>query len=379
MNKNSEVTERILILLDEDFIGVAEINYRYILPEFINRNWNAIFLSSGEENIKNYFGGLGIDVNVVPALKPYKPFSKKGRLSIVNIIVSYITLLKNRKILKTIINHYYPKAIISNSMISHLLLGLLRNIVSNGERVLTVMHLQDIVDRSKALGFYGLGLDWIAANVNKIITISDAVSDTLSKRFHKKIIKLYNPVYNEMPSKVKIQNAIFRVGMFARYIPWKGHKDLIRIANFCNNKNIEFISFGNFSHEEIGYYEELRAQATNLPKSAKVKFNTFIAEVYNEMAKCDLILHLSTLPEPFGRVLIEANACKVPVFAYKGGGAEELYNELGLAGKLFENGDWKSVGRAICDFKATEYKFPDMSKLSPSAYVDRFLSVITEN
>jgi glycosyltransferase involved in cell wall biosynthesis len=62
------------------------------------------------------------------------------------------------------------------------------------------------------------------------------------------------------------------------------------------------------------------------------------------MADCDYVLHLSTSPEPFGRVLIEANACRVPLLAYRGGGVDELFENLKLSGERFANGDWRSVG-----------------------------------
>ena len=371
--KNAKLGKKLLILFDHDFIGGAEVNYRYILPELPKRKWKVIFLSPGEKNIRNYFEGLGIDATVLPYLKPYTNFCKNGGVSFLNISLSFMALLKNRRIVNAVIKNYHPEVIISNSMISHWLLALLGNSRVVGKKV---VHLQDITDRSKAFGMYGLGLDWIASRVNKIITISDSVIYTLSERFHKKVTKLYNPVFDKMPSR-KTQDNVLRVGMFARYTPWKGHKDLLKIARCCDGRNIEFVCFGNVLNEEIGYYKELSAQVATTYNISNVTLNRFISDIYVEMVKCDIILHLSKLPEPFGRILIEANACNVPVFAYKGGGVEELFRELQLAGRLFESGGWESVAQAIRVFDGADYKFPDLSELSPSAYVDRFLSVIT--
>ena len=66
----------------------------------------------------------------------------------------------------------------------------------------------------------------------------------------------------------------------------------------------------------------------------------FAPDPLQEMADCAFVLHLSTSPEPFGRVLIEANGCGVPVLAYRGGGVDELFENLGLMGKRFKKGDW---------------------------------------
>ena len=262
-------------------------------------------------------------------------------------------------------------------MISHWLLALWSNKRSYKASVVTIMHLQDIVDRTKVYGLYGVGLDWITSKVDKVVTISNSVTNTLSTEFHRKVKKLYNPVVNAgLPTK-RDKSEFLRVGMFARYTPWKGHKDLLRIAKYCSDGGIKFRCFGNVSDEEEAYYEELRAEEKAL--GDKITLNRFTPEVIKEMVNCDLILHLSVLPEPFGRILIEANVCKVPVFAYKGGAVEELYKELGLAGKLFENRDWESVAKAISSFDRRDYTFPDLSILNPSIYVDRLLSLIEES
>ena len=42
------------------------------------------------------------------------------------------------------------------------------------------------------------------------------------------------------------------------------------------------------------------------------------------MAACDLVAHTSTAPEPFGRVIVEAMLCAIPVVAAAAGGAAEL-------------------------------------------------------
>jgi len=375
----SNQNKKLLILLDKDFVGGAEVNYRYILPELYKRKYEAILLSDGEKNVKRYFEGFGLNVTVLPYLRTYKPFTKKGKISYKSIALTYHALLKNKKMLSKIVNHYKPQAVISNSMVSHWLLALWSSKCKEKRSVATVAHLQDIINRSKAFGLYGYGLDWIASKVDKIISISDSVTGTLPEKCRKKVRKLYNPVINPPLLWEKKQNDVLRVGMFARYIPWKGHRDLLKIAGYCCDRNIEFSCFGNVSDEDTDYYEELQAVVQTLSNRGKVELNRFTADVLKEMRNCDLILHLSVFPEPFGRILIEANSCKVPIFAYKGGAAEELFRELGLAGRMFDSGDWESVARAILSFDRSEYEFPDLSMLHPSKYVERFLSVITES
>jgi glycosyltransferase involved in cell wall biosynthesis len=375
----SNQNKKLLILLDKDFVGGAEVNYRYIIPELEKRNYEVFLVLDGEENIKRYYRGFGINATLLPILSPYKPFRNSGKMCYINIAMTYFSLLRNRRILEKVASEYRPKAIISNSMISHWLLALWSNRRSYKASVVTIMHLQDIVDRTKVYGLYGIGLDWITSKVDRIISISDSVTETLPGKCRKKVRKLYNPVINPPLLREKRQNDILRVGMFARYIPWKGHRDLLKIARCCCDRNVEFSCFGNVSDEDTAYYDELQAEVQTFSNRGRVELNRFTPDVLKEMRNCDLILHLSVFPEPFGRILIEANACKVPIFAYKGGAVEELFRELGLAGRMFDSGDWESVARAIFSFGRSEYEFPDLSILNPSIYVDRLLSLIEES
>jgi glycosyltransferase involved in cell wall biosynthesis len=64
------------------------------------------------------------------------------------------------------------------------------------------------------------------------------------------------------------------------------------------------------------------------------------------MSQIDLLLHVSTVPESFGRVCVEAMAAGRPVVAYDHGGVSELVED-GTTGFLCPPGDPDSVERAI--------------------------------
>src|SRR5262245_13097699 len=104
----------LLVLLDADFIGGAETNYKYILPRLKERGWNVIFVSSGDTNIHEYFAQYGLTVSVLPLFRKYFSLSENGKVSFANIFRTWRAMRKNRSILKKLIREYQPPAIVSN-------------------------------------------------------------------------------------------------------------------------------------------------------------------------------------------------------------------------------------------------------------------------
>jgi glycosyltransferase involved in cell wall biosynthesis len=64
------------------------------------------------------------------------------------------------------------------------------------------------------------------------------------------------------------------------------------------------------------------------------------------MAACDVIVHASTQPEPFGGVIVEAMLTGQPVIASDAGGAKEIVID-GETGFLTPTGDDKALSKAI--------------------------------
>jgi glycosyltransferase involved in cell wall biosynthesis len=119
-----------------------------------------------------------------------------------------------------------------------------------------------------------------------------------------------------------------RVGMLATMARWKGHEVFLQaIARLPRNLPLRAYVIGGALYQTDGSQysiSELRQMAAQLGIADRVGFTGFVDEPAAAMRACDVVVHASTQPEPFGLVIVEAMACGRAVIVSVGGGAAEL-------------------------------------------------------
>ena len=97
---------------------------------------------------------------------------------------------------------------------------------------------------------------------------------------------------------------------------------------------------------EEAYEEKLKELTRELGIADRVTFAGHLDDVPKVMAACDVVVHCSTAPEPFGLVIVEAMMVGTPVIASAAGGAREIvvHGETGL---LTPPGDENTLASAI--------------------------------
>ena len=78
----------------------------------------------------------------------------------------------------------------------------------------------------------------------------------------------------------------------------------------------------------------------------RIHFLRFDPQPWRLYPEFDVVVHFSMRPEPFGRVIVEAMACGVPVVAAKAGGPEEIVED-GVSGWLTTPGDVPRLSAAL--------------------------------
>ncbi|MGK7889647.1 MAG: glycosyltransferase family 4 protein [Leptolyngbyaceae cyanobacterium] len=119
------------------------------------------------------------------------------------------------------------------------------------------------------------------------------------------------------------QTPPFIIGHFSRLSPWKGQHILIEALQYCPD-NVVAVLVGDALFGEQDYVQQLHQQVRTLSLEHRVHFLGFRTDVADLMNACDLIVHTSTAPEPFGRVIVEAMLSGIPVIAAAAGGATEV-------------------------------------------------------
>lgn len=133
-------------------------------------------------------------------------------------------------------------------------------------------------------------------------------------------------------------------GLFGRLAPWKGqHVALDALARL---PDAHLVLVGAPLFGEDAYAQRLREQAVTLGIADRVHFAGFQDDVPAWMKAMDVIVHTSTEPEPFGRVIVEGMAAGRPVIATAAGGVTEIVRH-GRNGWLVKPADADGLADAM--------------------------------
>ncbi len=109
-----------------------------------------------------------------------------------------------------------------------------------------------------------------------------------------------------------------------RLAPWKGQHILLEALKEVPDLNVVVIGDALFTEEDRTYARWLRAFVKDNSLGERVNFLGFQDDVISLLHACDILVHTSIAPEPFGRVVVEGMLCGLPVVATGAGGVQEI-------------------------------------------------------
>jgi len=132
--------------------------------------------------------------------------------------------------------------------------------------------------------------------------------------------------------------------MVARISRWKGHDVLIAALDSLVDRPWNMVFIGGFDSANLR--DELVNKVANGPAHGRIHFAGSVEDVPAHLASADLAFSMASQPEAFGRAVIEAGACGVPVIASKHGGSLETVLD-GKTGWLVPPNDPETLAATI--------------------------------
>jgi glycosyltransferase involved in cell wall biosynthesis len=129
---------------------------------------------------------------------------------------------------------------------------------------------------------------------------------------------------------------------------WKGQDTLIRAIDHVRRRHpaVRCLLVGDTSPLDRPYEQRIRALIASLGVDAHIVFTGYQKYVADFMQMADVVVHASVAPEPFGRVILEAMACRKPVVGARAGAIPEIVDE-GRTGLTFEPSNDHEFAEAI--------------------------------
>lgn len=136
-------------------------------------------------------------------------------------------------------------------------------------------------------------------------------------------------------------------GIVGRLAPWKGQDLFLRaFAQAFAGGPERAVVVGSSMFGEDAYARDLARLADELGIGERVEFRGFRSDVWQELSRLDVLVHASTIPEPFGQVILEGMAAGVAVIAPRAGGPAEILDD-GVTGILYAPNDLGQLTAAM--------------------------------
>lgn len=160
------------------------------------------------------------------------------------------------------------------------------------------------------------------------------------------------------------------VGCFGRISEWKGQDVLLKAIASINAPLVLLLAGAPLFGENL-VLEKLVTLAEDLGINQRVKFLGFCDDVPALMQLCDVIVHPSTLAEPFGRTIVEAMLAAKPVIASRVGGIVEILDDC-ETGYLVPPADVPALAKTLSRCLENPSESGTIAKQAQKTARDRF-------
>jgi glycosyltransferase involved in cell wall biosynthesis len=320
--------KRIIAISNHSFmLGGGEQSFLDLLSN-LSESWNVLAIVPGEGELGARLRRAGIRTDVVdlPAIRPWHLLKVSMGLK------DYFRLFKEYR--PTLVYANGPRAVFYGGIAGNML------------KIPVIWHCR-IADRDRYL-------DPLLCRLStRIIANSQATARRFKPAFQHKVKTVYNGIdlvwlQNGAIKKPDLIQSDWKVILVvARISRWKRHD----LALFAFEKiapsdpKLHLVCVGAEDQLEPRWHDYLMLRTKQSPFSDSIHWIGQVTDVRPWYRSADILL-LPSENEPFGRVIVEAMACGVPVVATRSGGAPEIVRH-GKDGLLVTAGDVDGIADAM--------------------------------
>ena len=290
--------------------------------------------------------------------------------------------------LGSLIRRVRPDVVHTNSMKAHILASLPARL----SRTPLVWHLRSILPAGWLRRAFALSARVLAT---RIVCISRAVA---SAYFGGRDVPHVVVVYDGIPltrftrtdrdgwrRRLGAEGTDVVVGLVGEISRWKGQDVFIEAAAMVVDRapaaRFAIIGSCSFPEDEGEFDRMIHARASQLGLDDRLTWTGWVEDIPGAMSAIDVLAHTSRMPEPFGRVLVEAMACGSPVVTTTIGAGPEIVPPD--AGRIVPPGDSEALATALVELISDETLRKNMGERARGAaesfgierHADRVLDV----
>ena len=298
------------------------------------------------------FQAMGVPTRVVPLDSRSRNQSRhvSGLVSLLRLAPRAAMLLGYSFRLARMLRREQFDVIHCNSLKS----GLYGSLAGRLSRVPVVWHVRDRLasDYMPKLMVSALRIA-ISILPSAVITNSESTASTVAGGRRSRASAVQATIFDTLDTSLyerstRAPGQAFRFGMVGRMAPWKGQLLALDAFEAVSAQplavELHFAGAALFGEEE--YVDRLRDRVGQSSKRDSVVLHGFVDDVPGFLGDMDALIHASTVPEPFGQVLVEGLAAGIPVVASDAGGAAEIISSE-LNGLLTPVGDVSALAEAL--------------------------------
>lgn len=311
---------RIAILDHTAQLGGAEIALLRLL-EALPEDWVATVTLFAEGPLATSLADLGINVEVLP-LATGTATQGRGGLTDPRVLLSstWDSLGFTRRLAKRL-REQRVELVIANSLKA----AVLGSVAARVAQLPWVWHLHDRLSRDYlpqpvvvAMRALARTARHVVANSVQTAALTGLPSDRVSVAYPGLPASVFTQVHHDPMPPV--------LGLLGRISSTKGQREFIEAAALLSvsHPDAEFHIVGEALFNDRPYADHVRALPIHLGIGDRVRFIGWVDEPAVALDQFTALVHASPTPEPFGQVIVEAMARRVPVIATLGGGVGEI-------------------------------------------------------